>query len=1529
MSFLGGNNAIPHPGYGAPSLPRTDATSNFLDRYNTTDSYTFMNPYERMSNTHYNAQQAYGLSAYQVKTIIAGQIKTNQEESWYTSVALPRVETRNNRVNWHTIVFDNALAELTPDEGVPRIVSSSMHSETRTLHRRAIALLSEESFTNTPNGAAMYAMSLKHLATVVTDTQNYDVIMAYFNCERYDLQWARNNNYYNKKTINDIFKRDVDSFASIQKFGFAKMDADASTIHTKYGGEGFNMWILPREVRVFLGVVPDENTSFWKGGQQAVDQLKDGIGRIYDDAGSALIFGNVYKIYFTRTYAIGNGSELLNPMLRQRVIGEYIPQTSEPNQSGTNYSSNNRIIKVYDEDLDDNVLISLQDSLEAIKYMFDDNTGKIKSLTDLVPTKKYDIVKFNEHMLQHFLYRGIKSSGNSSGLSYKNNYNSEESPEPISVFGELKQDHFSSRSTLEMTKSLLKSIISQIDCVCSCEELYSDFSNGIDFISSCMNENISSYIDILPQMFSGIDNYTIEYQEPDDRHVSSSSVPILPYDNITGSSILKQLMNIRSGKNKFGSKGIDNIGKLLEDSQKQKLIILPYLTNWTGLYYLSEHGKELQGLLSETTFNTINKFVNVVKKIVLNMKYILKDCPLLDKKYTLPYYPLQSEESVFLSHLNIFQKVYPLWTDKNYSDTINDNYENLKILSKSKKPESDTEEKILEAKSMKYINDSLLLILSKVFDSGDHLYSLYLKLLSTIILYTRLSYDAIIDEKIGALSLNFNSESDKDVPLDKLSKNVQILLYSISVLRTIFRIKALFYDNDSVNKSIDNFTTVIRAVDGFGSTNLSKTMSIFVMCPQNGKDPKDGNVYENFYKITNENQKLLLQTLYDLFNSKNNEDEDTRIKFFQDFLNIIGRDFSVAPTTQKLYKWIKSQMDTSSAEDFETIFTLNESQEPTITSFDDILDGISNKFTSKIKPSKKISVQPVRTTFIINFDRLCDLYYYMSENYSIGDNNIPPITVSLPGTQYNKPATLGEIKQYIDSNTSGNENIPKKIYKKKVVVVSNDEKNEFQKTILDAIKAAFITDRGLGIFNPNDKKFNLMQNDNDDLFLVSNFFVVNAYDNIIEDIVKSPDIYSPILKRLGQYFNNYDPNSQSSLRPEKGLLKRKKSGSSTSLEEGEGEEEGGEGAEIVEKMSVPIDEQEYNTRRSKMKKLYEDHEQVGSRKYNLQYDNRTLNNNNTFDADFEDIREYVLSQNYDSYGSNPVLEQNLKLISNMNHVGDLEKLISIAILLTPIEYNTLRTIVDRNVILPMNFLHMRPYMRYQTLSGIKTRAGSDTGNTFVNVDQDNVMEGTSVETKTKLRHVSYVSAAIITNNRYVFVAYDIFCFRCLGGAGTKFYTLEDVQNDYSLSEHRYPMEKSIIVAPIPYEERYFPNPLDASGTFSYFSTQGFTNGKEQPLHYSTAALMNAIFGFRGLSDTSVQDIEIWNYHPRSDGRYITNVNPKNTIMFSGFHEIYDSRTKKYITKQGTGHFKSYAYPGCQNARNGGLDKWKLPKNVMQ
>lgn len=1445
--YLSTREAVPHAGFGFPSsaIIGSDVGTGYMEKYNSQDTYSFMHPYEGVSHTHYNANQSYGLSSLNLRTIVAGQIRKNQEESWYTKYALPRVNINNNKIQYSTIVFENALAELTPDEGVPKIISSQIHSSTRRLQRRAIGLLSEESYRNTENGSKMYALSIQHLATVVNDTQNYDVIMAYFNCEKYDIQWERTNGYYNGKTMFDIFKRDVDSFASIQKGGFAKMDASVGSIHTRYGLDILDMWILPREVRTFLGVVPEEYRLYNKGGPEAVEQLKNGIGLLYDDAAPPLIFGNLYKVFFTRTFATGENQNPLNPMLRRRIIGEYFPQVSEYNQKGSEYKSIYRAIKVYDEDLDDYVLITLEDSLNAIKYMFNvDGDDLLKNADDLVGSSRFNINNFDNDIKQHFLYKSYENDNNS---SISDNYGLK----PIQVIGEMKQEHFSNNSLIEMAKSIVKFTVNRLDCDLMCEELYNDFHAGIELVTKFRKMSIGFWLKSLLQDFDN--SYSSIQSESDNkRYMNTYSVSVLPYDQISGSSITRKLKNImekslvidthiKNGKDDDKDDDLKIIEKFQSDTKITIDELIPFLTNWSGLLFLSQ--VKMSPIIEsfKNVKTTITKFVESVKKITSVLSQTLNDCSLLDINYTPPFYPMKSKELVFLNSLDIFNNVYPLWTSR-----------------KNEKSSQSVREKLL-------IN---------MFDSRIHYYSNFIKMAKSI--YTII-------------------KNNKTFDIDKMFD------YVLKIVRKLMPLSMT--EVDSTKKVQDLKDELEKSAKSKDPKEKSKIYVVYVI---NFNETKYLITTDIFYKI----MELTTNFLESISENRNNIPAD--------FFKIIG-EITKSKTYDNNNELLFNDLF-KNAGNYKARYDkiINDSSNiQFITSTNNQSVGISAKVDRFV--GKSLNTIPTRTTFSLHKNQMLEYINFLNQqNYN--DFEIPHITISLPTTHFNKPATFGEIKKFYDS-------IKDEIKDDKIQHAYDND------NVID--EGSFTLPNGRDIFDTRDIK--------------EYEYWTNIYANIIDGSKSDKDSAIRSLKEIlnlnskrnrkvvTKYttadtekvdsFESVGSDGDEYMYSNTGdgdygyAMARDEfnSGLDEPLLGGNNKKRTGESKDPKStsyKMSDLIDYSKYEERKNRVKRMVDNYK----KSKNDVDDDCSDSECNDFQY-YNSLFEFICAMNIDSFGSNPTLENNYKMLSN-KPMTLLDKVVSISILLTPFKYSMLYNLIDKNIILPIGFLHMRPFMRYDTLAGIKARAGSDTGNTFINSDQNNTMDGVSVEVQTHLKHVSYESAAIITNNRLVLVVYDMFCFKCCGGAGTKFYDMEDLQY-FSSTRHQYPNDKSIIVAPLPYEEREFPNPLDAAGSFSYFSVQGSSrNSKSNVLHYSTAPLMNGIFNFR--EKTENQEIEFWNYHPQSDGTLTPNVNPKSTIMFRGYYGYTDSRIGQMVMRAGTGHFKSYAYPGCKYKRNGGLTEWISP-----
>lgn len=1610
-----------------PPVTSVDTTTGRYDRYNPTPSFQVLNPNARTPHTHYNAPQAYGLNAVQLRTVIIGQIRETQGQTWYTTDALPRVEIRGQVFGWSVIQFDEALAEITPYEGVPRLLTSRRNDQTRSMLRRAIAVFTEESYRVTAEGESMYALAMRHIATVVKETQNFEVVMAYFNCKNYNMEWELKYGYFNNKTIALILDREVTFFAAIQKFGFAKLDAIVLGYHSRYGVEDLDMWILPREVRVFCGTVLEENTLYYKGGEQAVDQVKNSIGRMYDDVGPALIFGNVYKIYFTRTYAVDDQGKSANPMLREKMIGDYIPMVSSGVESGHGYKSNHRIVEFYDEDLDDDVMIGLEKALGGIDYMFNEE-GKLKTVDDLVANKRQHVHNFENDILQHFLYRGYTPNGS-------------DVPEPIDLIGEMRQEHFSTNSQLEMAKSIVEQIGKNMGCDEKCNTLYQAFSAGIELVRKTTKTSVSHWLTSVPTVIN--DEYFPIEQEPDERVLPSQHTTILPFDTTSGTTVTKK-MGEQANSGLLDLESLKKLDFLTSDD------IYPYMSNWPGLVYLAERKFSNSNPLLDSVIKTITNFVDAVRKIVHFSKNLLVGNPLFAKEYTLPFYPVQSEENVFLNNLGVFHNSVPVWISVRSARDPKD-----------RKPAGRGEVFPNTINNDATILPNLKTTVERILETGSPETPYQANISRLIqILYSFANVDGVL-ELGGNGNTTLNSFMGKLNGPTYANASAQVVDIYVTALVTIAA-ERLFRVATPGNAA--NSTTAFNEVLAKPSDFSAKIgpASDYAMLGAIGGTTNQAHLLAPRYVFTK--QDFLLDVLVkSLEKSKDANYSDGAVpKLIAElFKSTIANTVADAPQAgfngtggsavvnlgaQKVLEAaVKDELfATDDASDYKILLD-DVNPEDLVTTSSTPIAAKRKGAQESLNPGSKVGAQHARTTFTLSYEQLQQYLAVLKKNpgLSSGTDKVPFMTVSLPTSGYNKPASIEEIEDFLSNTPNlGKGSLPSNLPGQ---VIKNIE----AKFDLSMGRKVNVSDRNIGILLQDENQRNgayAMYNEDIEIpappnpplrfgdiktggatgrtDMTQDTLILETFSQYLHALLLARELSARDMPadfiKLEAIITYMTANSKKIpksvpkfyVKGKTGLAGQKRtfSGREDEYGGGEGEDDSNfmeddeiqqpqqsglkvnakgkfaakRGAEMMDddedennvlgsmmgqkqqhyyggddsifeqdysksrtgssfqkqqppistkigakfaKVVTPQELSEHKSKRQAIDKGFRKAPKQGAWKNVRTTPSGKPPKPSDAPMDYERFQmirplDLILYHHSSTYGANPILTSNWMAIDKLP-IYELDKLMAFAVLTTPTIKQNFVNFVWYDIILPMNFLLLRPHMRYEMAAGIKTRGGLDTGGTFVNVEQENMMEGDNVTDKTRLTHYSYESKAEVTNESRVFIAYDIFCFSTIGGAGSEFYTLEDL-TDYSSSEHHYPNGKSIFVAPIPYEERDFPNVIDASGTFSHYKVQGYTDGrKAKLLHYSTAALLNALFGFRDITDRGFQDVETW-YHPRANGEFTPSFQPKNTAMFRTYYGYYDARVGKMVRRNGTGHFKSFAYPGVKENRNRGLKAWIAP-----
>lgn len=245
-----------------------------------------------------------------------------------------------------------------------------------------------------------------------------------------------------------------------------------------------------------------------------------------------------------------------------------------------------------------------------------------------------------------------------------------------------------------------------------------------------------------------------------------------------------------------------------------------------------------------------------------------------------------------------------------------------------------------------------------------------------------------------------------------------------------------------------------------------------------------------------------------------------------------------------------------------------------------------------------------------------------------------------------------------------------------------------------------------------------------------------------------------------------------------------------------------------------------------------------------------------------------------------------------------------ALLMMRITKKNLLNLAARDVVVPFNFVLLRPHQQVATKTVIKMQQDGGTGYTFIGMANFQIQH--EAGRMLALAHYSTHMRSVVMQPKNAWVQPDVMVVRTEGGAGCKFWNPEAYIARNQVDQDQ--IELSLICVATPATEREYPSPMDITGRFNtLYAHQTSGNKQYEPLHYSTAARYRALYQF-GTGNGSVDDAPI-------TGQRMHN----NTICYQGHQQNYNPSTNKHdIIIVNKGHWGKNVYPGVRDeVRNGG------------
>jgi len=178
---------------------------------------------------------------------------------------------------------------------------------------------------------------------------------------------------------------------------------------------------------------------------------------------------------------------------------------------------------------------------------------------------------------------------------------------------------------------------------------------------------------------------------------------------------------------------------------------------------------------------------------------------------------------------------------------------------------------------------------------------------------------------------------------------------------------------------------------------------------------------------------------------------------------------------------------------------------------------------------------------------------------------------------------------------------------------------------------------------------------------------------------------------------------------------------------------------------------------------------------------------------------------------------------------------------------TLENFYYQNIMIPFNIIGARIGL-YDMALGIKCKAGGETGYTYFG--HSDFMLADDAAIKVHYGHYTHYGKSVVHSPDKVFIAYDIFPNRALGGMGTLPYTDRD---QYDAVDQVF--LRDIFYIAVAYTDRNFSKVMSLAGRFYTYMDAGMLDGDDpqaRELHYSTAAYYNRFWGWYNQEEVPIE-----------------------------------------------------------------------------
>jgi hypothetical protein len=373
------------------------------------------------------------------------------DKTYISRDILPLYPTDQVTFSWTQFILNAHMLEFNPYGTRAHAVTQKRNIRRAQLVRRGIEAEFEGDFLKSDLGRASFLGALRQISNALKATIHYDGIRAIMNCHRQQNHIISKTTTPSEKDFLNYLDSDVNRFGIVQKEknGLVKLHAEIGSEMQSRGGEA-DAYLIPENVAIYQGLVREENTDHYLAGDMGPARI-NGTGPYMGTAAAntqgvlrrvepsvMLVDASVYIVKDNVLQGL-NASDT-QAMSRCRQIGEYYKMIDDC-QNYDEYRTKHRSIRIYSEDEDDMVEITLED---LIKYGGDwDANGNVNPIEY---TSFDDQLTRNDQDEDFMTMISAGTSGNKGGKYGRR---------PIRFIGDIDPAHMETKCALNAGRAIL------------------------------------------------------------------------------------------------------------------------------------------------------------------------------------------------------------------------------------------------------------------------------------------------------------------------------------------------------------------------------------------------------------------------------------------------------------------------------------------------------------------------------------------------------------------------------------------------------------------------------------------------------------------------------------------------------------------------------------------------------------------------------------------------------------------------------------------------------------------------------------------------------------------------------------------------------------------------------------------------------------------------------------------------------------------------------------------------------------------